>query len=209
MNLNALNKGYIGVFISWALSMGLMYPGIIFLMILESCALPVSSELVLGLSGFLSGEGKINFYLAVLSATLGTFIGASLLYYIGKKGGRRLIEKYGKYFLISKNELDKAEIWFNKYGSIAVLVGVCLPVIKTYIGFPPGASLMNYKKFSIFIILGSLIYNTAVAYLGLVVGRNIGVFIPYFRKFGIILILAVSALIIIYFYRHVKAAFKN
>ena len=68
---------------------------------------------------------------------------------------------------------------------------------------------MNYKKFSIFIILGSLIYNTAVAYLGLVVGRNIGVFIPYFRKFGIILILAVSALIIIYFYRHVKAAFKN
>ena len=209
MNLNALNKGYIGVFISWALSMGLMYPGIIFLMILESCALPVSSELVLGLSGFLSGEGKINFYLAVLSATLGTFIGASLLYYIGKKGGRRLIEKYGKYFLVSKNELDKAEIWFNKYGSIAVLVGVCLPVIKTYIGFPPGASLMNYKKFSIFIILGSLIYNTAVAYLGLVVGRNIGVFIPYFRKFGIILILAVSALIIIYFYRHVKAAFKN
>ena len=209
MNLNALNKGYIGVFISWALSMGLMYPGIIFLMILESCALPVSSELVLGLSGFLSGEGKINFYLAVLSATLGTFIGASLLYYIGKKGGRRLIEKYGKYFLVSKNELDKAEIWFNKYGSIAVLVGVCLPVIKTYIGFPPGASLMNYKKFSIFIILGSLIYNTAVAYLGLVVGRNIGVFIPYFRKFGIILILAVSALIIIYFYRHIKAAFKN
>ncbi len=209
MNLNALNKGYIGVFISWALSMGLMYPGIIFLMILESCALPVSSELVLGLSGFLSGEGKINFYLAVLSATLGTFIGASLLYYIGKKGGRRLIEKYGKYFLVSKNELDKAEIWFNKYGSIAVLVGVCLPVIKTYIGFPPGASLMNYKKFSIFIILGSLIYNTAVAYLGLVVGRNIGVFIPYFRKFGIILILAVSALIIIYFYKHIKAAFKN
>ncbi len=209
MNLNDLNKGYIGVFISWALSMGLMYPGIIFLMILESCALPVSSELVLGLSGFLSGEGKINFYLAVLSATLGTFIGASLLYYIGKKGGRRLIEKYGKYFLVSKNELDKAEIWFNKYGSIAVLVGVCLPVIKTYIGFPPGASLMNYKKFSIFIILGSLIYNTAVAYLGLVVGRNIGVFIPYFRKFGIILILAVSALIIIYFYKHIKAAFKN
>jgi membrane protein DedA with SNARE-associated domain len=209
MNLNALNKGYIGVFISWALSMGLMYPGIIFLMILESCALPVSSELVLGLSGFLSGEGKINFYLAVLSATLGTFIGASLLYYIGRKGGRRLIEKYGKYFLVSKNELDKAEIWFNKYGSIAVLVGVCLPVIKTYIGFPPGASLMNYKKFSIFIILGSLIYNTAVAYLGLVVGRNIGLFIPYFRKFGIILILAVSALIIVYFYKHIKAAFKN
>ena len=207
--LKYLNKGYIGVFLSWALSMGLLYPSIIFLMILESCALPVSSEAVLGLSGFLSGEGRINFYLAVLSATLGTLIGSSLLYYIGKKGGRRLVEKYGKYFLVSKKELDKAEIWFKKYGSIAVFIGVCLPVIKTYIGFPPGASLMNYKKFSIYIILGSLIYNTTVAYLGLVVGRNINVFIPYFRKFGIILILAVSALIIIYLYRHIRAAFKN
>ena len=100
--LKYLNKGYIGIFLSWALLMGLLYPSIIFLMILESCALPVSSELILGLSGFLSGEGKINFYLVVLSATLGTLVGSSLLYYIGKRGGRRLIEKYGKYFLVSK-----------------------------------------------------------------------------------------------------------
>jgi membrane protein DedA with SNARE-associated domain len=204
-----LNKGYLGIFLSWALSMGLLYPSIIFLMILESCALPVSSEVVLGFAGFLSGEGRINFYLAVLSATIGTLIGSSLLYYIGKKGGRRLIEKYGKYLLINKNDLAKAENWFKKYGSIAVFVGVCLPVIKTYIGFPPGASLMNYKKFSFYIVLGSLIYNTAVAYLGLIVGRNINLFIPYFRKFGIVLILAVAVLIIIYLYRHIKDTFNN
>lgn len=209
MNLNTLNKGYIGVFFSWALSMGLFYPGIIFLMILESCAIPVSSELVLMFSGFLSGEGKINFYLVVLSATLGTLIGSSLLYYIGKKGGRRLIEKYGKYFLINKKDLDKAENWFKKYGSVTVFAGVCLPVIKTYIGFPPGASLMNYKKFAAYIVMGSLVYNTAVAYLGLAVGRNINIFIPYFKKFGIILISALIILIIVYFYRHIKAAFKN
>lgn len=208
-NYKDLNKGYIGIFLSWALSMGLLYPSIIFLMILESCALPISSEVVLGFSGFLSGEGKINFYFVVLSATLGTLVGSSLLYYIGKKGGRRLIEKYGKYFLISKKDLGKAEDWFKKYGGIAVFIGVCLPVIKTYIGFPPGASLMDYKKFSIYIIIGSLIYNTAVAYLGLAIGRNINIFLPYFRKFGIILILVVVALIIIYLYRHIKAAFKN
>ncbi len=204
-----LNKGWLGIFLSWALSMGLLYPGIIFLMILESCAIPVSSEVVLGLSGFLSGEGKINFYLAVLSATIGTLIGSSLLYYIGKKGGRRLIEKYGKYLLINKKEMDKAEIWFQKYGSIAVFAGVCLPVIKTYIGFPPGASLMNYKKFAIYIVLGSLIYNTAVAYLGLIVGRNINLFIPYFRKFGLVLVVVSATLIIIYLYRHIKNAFNN
>jgi membrane protein DedA with SNARE-associated domain len=204
MSLNTLNKGYIGVFFSWALAVGLFYPGIIFLMFLESCAIPISSEVVLMVSGFLSGEGKINFYLVVLSATLGTLAGSSLLYYIGKKGGRRIIEKYGKYFLVSKKDLDKAESWFKKYGSITVFIGVCLPVIKTYIGFPPGASLMNYKKFAVYIIIGSLIYNTAVAYLGLVVGRNINLFIPYFKKFGIILIVAVIALIVIYLYRHIK-----
>jgi Uncharacterized membrane-associated protein len=204
MNLNSLNKGYIGVFFSWALAAGLFYPGIIFLMFLESCAIPVSSEVVLMVSGFLSGEGKINFYLVVLSATVGTLAGSSLLYYIGKKGGRRIIEKYGKYFLVNKKDLEKAESWFKKYGSITVFIGVCLPVIKTYIGFPPGASLMNYKKFAVYIVIGSLIYNAAVAYLGLVVGRNINLFIPYFKKFGIILIAAVIMLIVIYLYRHIK-----
>jgi membrane protein DedA with SNARE-associated domain len=204
MNLNSLNKGYIGVFFSWALAAGLFYPGIIFLMFLESCAIPISSELVLMVSGFLSGEGKINFYLVVLSATVGTLAGSSLLYYIGKKGGRRIIEKYGKYFLVNKKDLEKAEGWFKKYGSITVFIGICLPVIKTYIGFPPGASLMNYKKFAVYIVLGSLIYNGAVAYLGLVVGRNINLFIPYFKKFGIIIIAAIILLIIIYLYRHIK-----
>ncbi len=204
MNLNSLYKGYIGVFFSWALAAGLFYPGIIFLMFLESCAIPISSEVVLMVSGFLSGEGKINFYLVVLSATLGTLAGSSLLYYIGKKGGRRIIEKYGKYFLVNKKDLEKAEGWFKKYGSITVFIGVCLPVIKTYIGFPPGASLMNYKKFAVYIVFGSLIYNSAVAYLGLVVGRNVNLFIPYFKKFGIILIAAVILLIIIYLYRHIK-----
>lgn len=207
LDLKSLDKGYAGIFLSWALSLG--YPGIIFLMILESCALPVSSEVVLGFAGFLSGEGKINFYLVVLSATLGTLIGSSLLYYIGRKEGRPLIEKYGRFFLINKNDLDKATAWFKKYGSLAVFVGVCLPVIKTYIGFPPGASLMNYKKFSFYIILGSLIYNTGIAYLGMVVGKNIKVIIPYFTKFGIIIVLIVIAFIAIYLYRHIKLAFKN
>ena len=207
LNLKDLNKGYIGFFLHWALSLG--YPGIIFLMILESCALPVSSEVVLGFSGFLSGEGKINFELVVLSATVGTFIGSSLLYYIGKKGGRPLIEKYGRYFLVNKNDLDKATAWFKRYGSLAVFVGICLPVIKTYIGFPPGASLMNYKKFSLYIILGSLIYNTGIAYLGLIVGKNINIVLPYFSKFGIFIILIIAVFIVIYLYRHIKLAFRN
>lgn len=207
LNLQSLDKGYAGMFLSWALSLG--YPGIILLMIMESCALPVSSEVVLGFAGFLSGEGKMSFYLVVLSATLGTIIGSSLLYYIGKKGGRPLIKKYGRYFLINEKDMDKATVWFERHGGLAGFVGVCLPIIKTYIGFPPGASLMNYKKFAFYIILGSLIYNALVAYLGMIVGQNINIIIPYFRRFGIIIIFIVVALIIFYIYRHIKSAFQN
>lgn len=206
-NLKILNKGYVGLFFAWALSLG--YPGIIFLMVLESCALPVPSEIVLGVSGFLSGEGKLNFYLVVLSATVGTFIGSSLLYYIGKKGGRPLIEKYGRYFLVNKKDLDKATKWFEKYGGLAVFIGICLPVVKTYIGFPPGASFMNYKKFSVYVILGSLIYNALVAYVGLAVGKNLGAISGYFHKFGMAVALIIAVLIIIYFYKHVKVLFEK
>ncbi|HEC24671.1 MAG TPA: DedA family protein [bacterium] len=207
LSIKNFSEGYIGIFLTWAISLG--YPGIIFLMILESCALPVPSEAVLGVSGFLSGEGKLNFYLVVLSATVGTYIGSSLLYLIGKKGGRPLIEKYGRYFLINKKDMDKATVWFKKYGGLAVFIGVCLPVVKTYIGFPPGASFMNYKKFSLYVILGSLLYNTLVVYLGLEAGKNIGIISGYLHKFGIIVALIFIALGAIYFYKHIRVLFEK
>lgn len=199
-------KGFAGFFLSWALSLG--YPGIIFLMILESCAVPIPSEIVLGVSGFLSGEGKINFYLVILSATIGTLIGSSILYYIGKKGGRLFLLKYGKYLLVNKNDVEKTEKWFDKYGSPAVLIGVLLPVIKTYIGFPAGTSLMKYKRFAVYTVVGSLIYNSVVVYLGLVLGKNIKNLAPYFRNFGLLITSGFAVIIALYLYRHIKALKK-
>ena len=198
---------YFSSLIALAVSFG--YLGIIFLMILESCALPVSSEIVLGTAGFLSGQGKFNFYLVILSATAGTLIGSSLLYLIGAKGGRIFLEKYGKYLLISKKDIEKADKWFAKYGNFAVFIGIMLPVIKTYIGFPPGASLMNYKKFAVFVVAGSLIYNTVVAYLGLKLGQNIYLIKPFFHKVGLAMIIIIFILFFVYLYAHVKKAFAK
>ncbi len=195
-------KGLTALFLSAALSLG--YPGIIFFMALESCALPVPSEAVLGIAGFLSGEGRLNFYLVVLSATIGTIIGSSILYYIGKKGGRLFVQKYGRYIFINKQELGRAERWFEKYGTFAVLIGILMPVIKTYIGFPAGMSLMNYKKFAVSVIIGSTIYNIIVAYMGLILGKNIGVITPYFRNFGLFFFIIFVFLIIFYLYKHVR-----
>lgn len=198
---------YFSSLIAFAISFG--YIGIIFLMILESCALPVSSEIVLGTAGFLSGQGKFNFYLVILSATAGTLIGSSLLYLIGAKGGRIFLEKYGKYLLIGKKDIEKADKWFAKYGNFAVFIGIMLPVIKTYIGFPPGASLMNYKKFAVFVIAGSLIYNTVVVYLGLKLGQNIYLIKPLFHKMGMAMIIIIFILFAVYIYAHVKKAFAK
>jgi membrane protein DedA with SNARE-associated domain len=178
-------------------------------MILESCAVPISSEIVLGTAGFLSGEGKFNFYLIIVAATAGTLIGSSLLYLIGAKGGRIFLERYGKYLLISKKDIDRAQKWFLKYGSFAVLIGIMLPVIKTYIGFPPGTAFMSYKKFAVFIIIGSAIYNTIVVYLGLKLGQNINLIMPYFNKLGLAAVIAVFILFAVYIYIHVKRAFAR
>ncbi|MHB1680800.1 MAG: DedA family protein [bacterium] len=205
--MNSSLYKYFSSLIALAISFG--YSGIIFLMILESCALPVSSEIVLGTAGFLSGQGKFNFYLVVLSATAGTLIGSSLLYLIGAKGGRIFLEKYGKYLLIGKKDIEKADKWFAKYGNFAVFIGIMLPVIKTYIGFPPGASLMNYKKFAVFVVAGSLIYNTVVVYLGLKLGQNIYLIKPFFHKIGLAMIIIIFILFAVYLYAHVKKAFAK
>lgn len=206
MILNFIENNF-KLFLAGAIALG--YPGIILLMAMESCALPVPSEIVLGTAGFLSGAGKFNFYMVVLSATLGTLIGSSLLFLIGVKGGRPLIDKYGKYVLMSKGDLEKAHKWFEKYGGLAVFAGMMLPVIKTYIGFPPGASFMNYKKFAIFVIIGSTIFNTIVAYLGLKLGENFTILKPYFNKFGLLVVFFVGILIAIYLFIHIKKAFKK
>lgn len=149
----------------------------------------------------------MNFYIVVLSATIGTFIGSSILYYIGMKGGRPFVAKYGKYFLVNKKEIDGVEAWFKKYGGLAVFIGMCLPVIKTYIGFPPGASLMEYKKFAIYSVLGSALYNAAVAFIGLEAGRNISVISGYFHKFAIAMVLITAIFLAVYFYKHIKVLF--
>ncbi len=205
-----MNSGILKFFSSLiAIAISFGYAGIIFLMILESCAVPISSEIVLGTAGFLSGEGKFNFYLIIIAATAGTFIGSSLLYLIGAKGGRIFLEKYGKYLLISKKDIDRVQKWFLKYGSFAVLIGIMLPVIKTYIGFPPGTALMSYKKFAVFIIIGSAIYNTIVVYLGLKLGQDINLIMPYFHKLGLAAVIAVFILFAVYIYIHVKRAFAR
>ena len=118
------------------------WPGVVFLMAIESAAIPFPSELIMPLAGWLLIQAKGGSVWWVLLAGfyggMGNLLGSWVAYWISMKGGRPLLLKYGKYVLMSKDEVDKAEIWFNKYGEWAVFIGRLLPVVRTFISIPAG-----------------------------------------------------------------------
>lgn len=148
------------------------YYGITALMTLESACIPVPSEVVMPFSGYLSLSSELSFPLVVISGTIGNLLGSLIAYLIGLHGGRPLIEKYGRYVLLSKEDLDRAETWFKRYGDVTILVSRMLPVIRTVISLPAGIGRMNLLKFSIYTLIGSIPWNLALTYLGLKLGEN-------------------------------------
>ena len=159
------------------------YGGIFFLMALESALIPIPSEIIMPFSGFLVFEEKFSFLAVVWWGTIGNLIGSVAAYLIGLYGGRPLIEKYGKFILISHHELDLADSWFKKYGSLSVLVSRMLPAARTFISLPAGIARMPFGKFCLYTFLGSLPWSFALTYAGIVSGGNWRILEPYFRKF--------------------------
>ena len=125
------------------------YAGVFFLMLVESCGIPMPSEVIMPFAGFLVAKGTLMFWPVVLLGAVGNLVGSWLAYFIGARGGRPLLEKYGKYVLISGHDLDMADRWFIRYGEATVFFGRLLPVVRTFISFPAGMFRVNILKFSI------------------------------------------------------------
>jgi len=185
------------------------YGGIFGLMMLESCGIPMPSEVIMPFSGFLAADGKMLFWLIVLAGTLGNLVGSWLAYWIGIKGGRPLIEKYGKYILISKHDLDLADRWFNKYGDWAVFFGRLLPVVRTYISFPAGIAEMNFKRFTIFTFLGALPWTALFAWFGVKMGSNWELIREKLHNFDMAMLIVVILLVGLYIFRHIHLSKKR
>src|SRR3989344_7000408 len=162
---------------------GLGYGGIFILMALESALIPIPSEIIMPFSGFLVWEEKFSFLAVVWWGTFGNLIGSIIAYWLGYYGGRPLIEKYGKFILISRHELDFADKWFQKYGGISILFSRMLPAVRTFISLPAGIARMPFGKFCLYTFLGSLPWSFALTYAGIVSGGNWRILEPYFRKF--------------------------
>lgn len=180
------------------------YAGIFILSALESCAIPIPSEVVIPFSGFLSVSGRFNIWLVILVATLANLVGAVALFLIGRFGGRWLLEKYGKYVFVHKGDLEKSDYWFSKHGSKAVFWSRMLPVVRTFISLPAGVSKMNVVKFCLLTFLGSLPWNAALAFVGYKAGENWMILERYFRKLDTFIIILIAVSIIWYVWRHLK-----
>ncbi|MDD3887919.1 MAG: DedA family protein [Patescibacteria group bacterium] len=180
------------------------YPGIFLLMLVESCGIPMPSEVIMPFSGFLVADGKLNFWAVVIIGAFGNLIGSLLAYWIGIKGGRPLIEKYGKYILISKHDLDLADSWFKKFGQWTVFFGRLLPVIRTYISFPAGIAEMNIAKFSLFTFLGAFPWCVLFTWLGVKMGNNWELIREKLHNFDMAILILVIVLIALYIYRHIR-----
>lgn len=180
------------------------YGGIFILMLLESCGIPVASEIIMPFAGFLVSEGRLSFWLVVAAGTFGNLAGSWLAYWIGFAGGRPLIERYGKYILISRHDLDLADRWFAKRGDLMVFVGRLLPVVRTYISFPAGIARMDFRKFSLYTFLGALPWSILFTWLGVKMGANWDLVRQKLHDFDLTIALLVVLAVVWYVWRHLR-----
>jgi len=180
------------------------YPGIAFLMALESMIFPLPSELVMPFAGFLSSQGEFNIFLVILFSTLGSLIGSLISYYIGIYSGHRFIDRFGKYFLLDSEDLKKTEGWFKKSGEKTIFISRFIPVVRHLISIPAGIGKMNLKKFCIYTVLGACIWNSFLAYLGFLLGENYNIIKTYSEYISIPIAILLLILFIYFVYRHIK-----
>ncbi|HUC48432.1 MAG TPA: DedA family protein [Xanthobacteraceae bacterium] len=148
------------------------YLGIVLLMAIESACIPLPSEIIMPFAGYLASTGHFTLIGAATAGALGCNLGSTIAYYVAATGGRKAFERWGAYVLLSHAELDHAEHFFARYGSITVFVGRLLPVIRTFIAFPAGLARMPMLKFQIYTFIGSWPWCFALAYIGFVLGRR-------------------------------------
>ena len=185
------------------------YAGIVALMGINSACIPLPSEIIMTFSGYLVYLGRFNLYLVAAAGVVGCNLGSALAYWIGAKGGRPLVERYGKWVLMSRHDLDRMTWFFERYGSIAVLVARCLPIVQTFIAFPAGIAKMPRLRFHIYISVGSGVWCLFLAYVGMKLGERWHTdprFYQAFHRFHPVIEVALLAGIVWFVWSHVKRA---
>jgi membrane protein DedA with SNARE-associated domain len=185
------------------------YPGIALVMLLENLFPPIPSELVMPFAGFQVALGKMNMIGAIAAGTIGALLGAVALYYIGYWADepvvRTFIRRYGRFFLLSEDDLDRALAFFKRFGPPVVFFGRLIPIIRSLISIPAGMNKMPLPTFLLFTTLGTLIWNSVLAYAGMVLGANwdhVLVFVKQYER--LVMVVGVLAVVGFLVYRIVQ-----
>ena len=176
--MDAIVEPIIRAMETWVTSYG--YLAIFVLMLLESACIPFPSEVTMLVGGLYVVEGDLNLFWVGAAGVVGNLVGSWIAYAIGRTTGRTLLDRYGRYVLIRSHDIDRAEVWWAKHGEVATFVSRLLPVVRTFISLPAGIARMPLLKFSVYTFLGVIPWTYALAYLGVVVGRNWREVLAYF-----------------------------
>ncbi len=168
--IDSLMAAFAGVITSIISAMG--YAGIALLMAIESACIPLPSEIIMPFSGYLVYTGRFDLWMVALAGAIGCNIGSTAAYLIGASGGRPAIERWGRYIWLDSKSVDRAEHYFQTYGSLTVFVARLLPVVRTFISLPAGIARMPFVKFQIYTFLGSLPWCFALAWIGMRLGES-------------------------------------
>lgn len=179
------------------------YWGVFGLMALESCNIPIPSEVIMPFSGFLAYQGRFNLHWLALIGALGNLFGSLISYGIAFKLGNKIKQFFLKSKIFASDYL-KAESFFQKYGVRSALIARVLPIIRTFISFPAGVFKVSLGRFSVYTFFGSLIWSYLLAYLGFYLGERWNVVENYFHRFDYLIVIVIVALVCYYIYRKVK-----
>lgn len=180
------------------------YGGVVVLMAIESACIPLPSEIILPFAGYLVFIKKFSLLYVAVAGAVGCVIGSVIAYAAGAYGGRPLIEKYGKYLLISRHDLDLADRWFGRHGNITVFTGRLLPVVRTFISLPAGIAKMNFVQFIFYTFLGSFLWSLFITWIGFKLGEQWDTLGPYFHRFDYLILITGIILFVLYLRRHLK-----
>ena len=174
------------------------YLGIFLLMVAESALIPIPSEVIMSFSGYLVSSGRFDASLVIAAGSIGNLVGSLIAYFVGAYLGRGFVLRYGRYVLLKRSHLELAESYFERYGGRAVFVSRLLPAIRTYISLPAGTGKMDLKRFALFTLLGSIIWNTALTFIGIKLGQEWEHIRKYSNYFDALVIIIVIIAIIAY-----------
>jgi len=192
--------------------------GVTVLMAIESACIPLPSEVIMPFAGFLAFRGQMSFlglgagspwaqiFIAGLFGAVGCNLGSIPAYELGAWGGRKAVERYGKYILLNLDHLDQAHRFFERFGIWAILMGRMLPVVRTFIALPAGIAKMNRTRFHVFTFVGSLPWCLGLAWIGYKLGERWDTLGVYFHRFDLVIGLLLVAAAAWFVWSHIAAA---